>query len=70
MSARGDPGGIPWVGEEVLRVLKPVEEQDHQPAQVNFNIFRILFSYQRYLHERQSRSKTSGEMGFNRSLSH
>ena len=37
MSARGDPGGIPWVGEEVLRVLKPVEGQDLGPAQVNFN---------------------------------
>lgn len=37
MSARSDPGGISWVGEEVLRVLKPVEGQDHWPAQVNFN---------------------------------
>lgn len=37
MSRRGDPGGIPVVGRKVLRVLKPVEGQDHQPAQVNFN---------------------------------
>ena len=37
MSARGDPGDILWVGEEVPWVLQPVEGQDRCPAQVNFN---------------------------------
>lgn len=29
MSRRGDPGGIPWVGEEVLRAMGPGLGQDH-----------------------------------------